>query len=96
MSTSWYIVDDEGNVGIMDYDENDPVPWGIEEITGDDLKYGHLEDYRTGKFLQFNLTDEQILDLLHEPHKPSEETDWYNCVVKIDRKKTDQFLHFKI
>lgn len=92
MSTSWYIVDDEGNVGIMDYDENGPVPWGIEETTGDDLKFGHLEDYRTGKLLQFNLTDEQILDLLHEPHKPSEETDWFNRVVKIDINKTDRFL----
>ena len=24
MSTAWYIVDDEGNVGILDYNENQP------------------------------------------------------------------------
>lgn len=44
MSTSWYVVDDEGNVGIMDYNENGPVPWGVEETCGDELKYGHWED----------------------------------------------------
>ena len=92
MSTSWYVVDDDGNVGIMDYNENGPVPWGIEETCGEELKYGHWEDFQSKKFLGFNLTDEQIYDLLHEGHKPSEETLWFDCVVKIDKKKTDRFL----
>ena len=37
MSTAWYIVDDEGNIGIMDYNENGPVPWGIGENSTMDL-----------------------------------------------------------
>lgn len=92
MSTSWYIVDDDGNVGIMDYNENGPVPWGIEQTNADELKYGHWDDWKTAKILKFNLTDEQILDLLHEPHTPSTEEMWYDCAVKIDKEKTSRFL----
>lgn len=94
MSTAWYIVDDDGNVGILDYNDNGPVPWGIEETYGSELKYGY-EDSSCDiehKGLRFNLTDEQILDLLSEPHKPSEETLWYDCAVRIDKKKTARFL----
>lgn len=31
MSTAWYMVDDEGNIGIMEYNENGPVPFGVRE-----------------------------------------------------------------
>lgn len=90
MSTSWYVVDDEGNVGIMDYNENGPVPWGVEETCGNELKYGHWEDEKN--IIRFNLTNEQILDLLHNPHKPSEEKKWFDCVIKIDKEKKARFL----
>lgn len=92
MSTAWYIVDDEGNVGILDYNENGPVPWGVEETDSNDLMYGHCEDWRNHKFLRFDLTEQQVLDTLQEPHKPSEEDMWYDCVVKIDIEKTSRFL----
>lgn len=92
MSTSWYIVDDEGNVGIMDYNENGPVPWGVEQTSAEELKYGHWEDWKNREIIRFNLTDDQILALLHKPHKPSEETMWYDCVVKIDKEKASRFL----
>lgn len=92
MSTSWYIVDDEGNVGILDYNENGPVPWGVEETCGDAMKYGHWEDCEEHNLLKFNLTKDQILDLHHDPHKPSEEESWYECVVRIDKSKTERFL----
>lgn len=92
MSTSWYIVDEDGNVGIMDYNENGPVPWGVEQTSGMELKYGHWEDWQSRKLIRFNLTEEQILDLLHEPHAPSEEKGWYDCAVKIDKEKKSRFL----
>lgn len=96
MSTSWYIVDDEGNVGIMEYNENGPVPWDVEDTDPNELKYGHRE-YVSGngsktEVIKFNLTDEQILDLLHSPHRPSEECSWYDCAVRIDKEKTERFL----
>lgn len=91
MSTAWYIVDDEGNVGIIEYDENGPVPWGVEDTSPDDLIYGHWEEnYR--KIIKFNLTNEQVLDLLKEPHSPLEEDQWFDCVVKIDIEKRERFL----
>jgi len=89
MSTSWYIVDDDGNVGILDYNANGPVPWGVEETCGDDLIFGHNEGDR---FIGFNLSEIQILECLETPHKPSEEEDWWNCVVRIDTEKTPRFL----
>lgn len=92
MSTAWYVVDDEGNVGLIEYNESGPVPWGIEETCTDELKYGHWEDYTNKKFLKFNLSDQQILDMLYEPHNPSEEDMWYDCVVKIDISKKNRFL----
>ena len=30
MSTAWYAADEDGNVAIIDYNENGPVPWGAE------------------------------------------------------------------
>lgn len=46
MSTAWYIVDDEGNIGIVQYEDNGPVPWCIptdcyaeELLTGFDMDY---------------------------------------------------------
>ena len=92
MSTSWYIVDDDGNVGILNYNENGPVPWGVEQTFGEALKYGHWEDYKSRRIQRFNLTNEQILDLLHEPHSPEEEVLWFDCVVKIDKSRTSRFL----
>ena len=35
MSTAWYMVDDDDNVAIIEYNENGPVPWDVPEaITG--------------------------------------------------------------
>lgn len=92
MSTAWYVVDEEGNVGIMSYNENGPVPWGVEHTCEDNLKYGHNEDNEAENLLRFDLTHEQLLDLLQTPHSPSEETMWFDCVVKIDKDKKDRFL----
>ena len=29
MSTAWYMVDDDDNVAIIEYNENGPVPWDV-------------------------------------------------------------------
>ena len=57
MSTSWYIFDEDGNVGIMDFNANGPVPWGTEETVSEDLVWGHDSD-------KVDLTEEQILYLM--------------------------------
>ena len=96
MSTAWYVADEEGNVGIMDFNENGPVPWQTEPETAVDyLVFRHEEDYKQKIYLNIDLTDEQIDDLLGAPHSPENLQDvsyWFDCVLQIDRDKENVFL----
>lgn len=92
MSTAWYVADEEGNVGIMDFNDNGPVPWQTEESCIESLVYGHDEDYKNKIFLPIALTDEQIDDLMCNPHAPEEESLWMDCIIQIDLSKENQFL----
>lgn len=76
MYTAWYVADEDGNVGIMDFNDNGPVPWQTEESCVESLVYGHDEDYENKIFLPIALTDEQIDDLMYNPHAPQEEDLW--------------------
>lgn len=87
MSTAWYIVDEEGNVGIIDYNDNGPVPWQLEETCVENLVYGHAEES-----IPIALTEEQIDDLMESPHSPEEEELWFDCIVQIDLNKKSEFL----
>ncbi len=95
MSTSWYLVDEDGNVGIMEYNDNGPVPLGIPDCCVEDLFFG--TDKFNGKFIRFNLTDEQIMDLLIPLE---DEAIWKYCdselngdrFLKIDLNKRERFL----
>lgn len=59
MATAWYMVDDEGNIGIMDYEDNGPVPFGVEEsIPVYSLLFGY--DDGISDIVNFDLTDEQV------------------------------------
>lgn len=92
MSTAWYVVDDEGNVGIIDYNENGPVPWGVEQTCIEELMSGHDEGSNMNNYIRFNLSERQILDMFKKPIKPEEEKLWYLCAVRIDKKKKERFL----
>ena len=90
MSTAWYIVDDEGNIGIMDYNENGPVPWGIGENSTMDLVL-QIEYDSDNTEVMFKLTDEQVLEILASAQKPKDESYWYDIFVKIDLQKRKRF-----
>ena len=90
MSTAWYIVDDEGNVGIMDYNDNGPVPWGIGETNTMDLVL-QIEYDSDNTEVMFKLTDEQVLEILASAQKPKDESYWYDIFVKIDLQKRKRF-----
>ncbi len=92
MSTAWYMVDDEGNVGIMEYNENGPIPWDVpgEEcvnslVLGLEGQYGELA-------LPFDLTDDQIYDLLKGPFSFSDIENLWHPVIKIDLNKKERFF----
>ena len=45
MSTAWYVADEDGNVGIMDFNDNGPVPWKTEEEASvEELVFGYEEE----------------------------------------------------
>ncbi len=92
MYTAWYVADEDGNVGIMDFNDNGPVPWQTEESSVESLVYGHDEDYENKIFLPIALTDEQINDLMETPHSPEEEDLWLDRIIQIDLSKEKEFL----
>ena len=92
MDTAWYIADEDGNVGIMDFNDNGPVPWQAEQTSVEELVFGHEEDYETKEYNLVNLTDEQIDELIHSPHSPEGEDLWMDCIIQIDVENENEFL----
>jgi hypothetical protein len=94
MSTSWYMVDDEGNVGIMQFDDNGPIPFGIKQDCSfaNDLIFGEgfNDDEQCGSI---QLNKEQLDELIGQPHSISEEKRWYDIIVKIDKSKKELFMN---
>lgn len=94
MSTAWYIVDEDGNVGIMDFDDNGPVPWMAQEDTcTEDLLCGHLLYRNDG--VPFNLTESQINEMVGEPLKTIDDVfNAFDLLVKIDVDELDKFRNY--
>lgn len=90
MSTAWYMVDDEGNVGIMEYNENGPIPFGVGEYCVNSLVFG--DELKNNNNVQIDLTDDQIYALLKEPLSPLEAKEWFHPVIRIDLSKKDRFF----
>ena len=91
MDTAWYVADEDGNVGIMDFNDNGPVPWNTKEASVEELVFG-FDDYETKEYHLVSLTDEQIDELIHTPHSPEEEELWMDCIIQIDVEKENEFL----
>lgn len=93
MSTAWYIADDDGNVGILYFNENGPVPKETEQTGIEDLMFGHDEGGEN-KYLTISLTKSQIFEMLSQPRLP-EDTEsyyYYNTVIQIDTDKEKDFF----
>ena len=92
MSTAWYVADEDGNVAIMDYNDNGPVPWETEQTCIENLIYGHDEYMQKDGCIRINLTEEQIDDLMENPHQPEDEDLWFDCIFQIDLEQEEDFL----
>ncbi|MCQ2217039.1 MAG: hypothetical protein MJZ33_00965 [Paludibacteraceae bacterium] len=91
MSTAWYIVDDDGNVGILDYNENGPVPNGLAEHVVAELVWGLCDNNKKYKQIPIKLTIDQIYENISERHSPDDEDFWSDLIVKIKVDKTERF-----
>ena len=91
MSTAWYAADEDGNVAIINYNENGPVPWGTEtDLCIENIIWGDDED---SKDLSITMTDDQIDEMIENPHHPKTDSNWwYNCAIQIDTAKEKLFL----
>ena len=97
MSTSWFAIDEDGNVAILNFDENGPVPcppYPLEQSPESLIEYGGDERYG---FKTLNYTEEQALAMFREfPEGFDElfnsEEQYFFDFVQIDVKRTDEFL----
>lgn len=91
MSTAWYIVDDDGNVGILDYNENGPVPNGVAESGLSELVWGLYDDEKKYKQIPIKLSIDQIRENLSKGHSQKDEVYWIDRIVKIKVDQTERF-----
>ena len=94
MSTSWYMVDDEGNVGIMQFDDNGPIPLGVRQdgSFANNLIFGEGFN-KNDECGSIQLDKEQLDELLGQPLSVSEEDNWFDIIVKIDKSKKELFMN---
>ena len=101
MSTAWYCVDEDGNVGIFDICDYGPVPDGTEgDGNIDDMLWHNFSLENKEGFRDLNLTIEQIIPMLmplEEPGNWKEDSfedeswvynsSWSEVIIKIDMDK---------
>ena len=101
MSTAWYCVDEDGNVGIFDIDDNGPVPvGGYNDVSVEDLFWDEFASESGNIIKDLNLNPNQI-ELMLEPadsvdswHNEGGDwvnSDWMGTIIKIDMSKLDIF-----
>ena len=101
MATAWYCVDEDGNVGVFDIDDNGPVPVGEYRQNGvEDVLWEDFSSDEGEGFNMMNLQSEQILPMLEEDNDTGvwekesygwRNSQWMEAIVKIDMAKIDIF-----
>ena len=96
MSTAWYMVDDDDNVAIIEYNENGPVPWDVPGEEGiSSLLFGPNTNEDRLPRIPFAITEEQVddflSDLIEHPRAPDDVERWSRYVVQIDPTQTEEF-----
>lgn len=90
MSTAWYMVDAEGNVGILDFEDNGPVPRSVdvEDAMVDELLF--REPYKHE--VSVHLTADELRLMLGSLNAPTEEYLFCDDIVSIDLAQRAAFL----
>ncbi|MDE7414483.1 MAG: hypothetical protein K2N05_11960 [Muribaculaceae bacterium] len=94
MATAWYMVDTDGNVGLMAFDDNGPVPEFNQVIPDLDIcnlafGQGFSDDE---KCEGFHLNLSQIHEICGEPRNPEDINLWYKIGLAVDPEHISEFL----
>lgn len=96
MSTEWFVVDEEGNIGLFSFNENGPVPVDIPSESDSFLMTAE-EDFgeKDSDLIEYlELTDEQVEELMSDavsPEKFDIENE-YNLFVQVDEANKKEFI----
>lgn len=92
MSTAWFAIDIDGNVGVLEFDENGPVPDGVPETIPDDVLFITMSEEENG-IRTAHWNDDQvdeILDIMPD-FNSFKDVEFY-AIVQIDTAQTDYFV----
>ena len=96
MSTAWYMVDDDDNVAIIQFENNGPIPVDVPDTWFDKLLFGPSTVDRDDDHITFSLTDDQLDEVLenltYPPTAPDEEKYWDEGITQIDPLREEEFL----
>lgn len=96
MMTSWFAIDDDGCVAIMNYEDNGPVPAGTPESNEEDLIMADLASPVEGKpYKTLHLTKEEVKYIMDNSIDYPSDFDregYYNAIVKVESKDMNLFL----
>lgn len=96
MSTEWFVVDEEGNIGLFSFEEDGPVPIDI-PIESNSLLMTSEEDFGekdSNNIEYLELTDEQVEELMSDAISPENYNikDDHCLFVQVDEEHKKEFL----
>lgn len=94
MTTSWFAVDEEGNVAIIEYNENGPVPNGTPESTESEIVMDIMSCKEEDKpWRTLYLTDDEIRCILADSQSVEDENyDYiYGLLVRVPHSRKIEF-----
>ena len=96
MSTAWFAVDKDGNVAIMDYDDNGPVPIGVPETDEGEIICGDFAHKNLDEpFYRWMFSDEEmdrIMKNSEDYELKEDDHSLYRAIVRVDMSRFDEFL----
>lgn len=101
METSWFGIDKDGNVGIIRFEDDGPVPifmlgsenGGEHDVFMDEIMNDILPTKRSGFIYDLPLSDEQAESVLKQLGEPIPDSEYYTLeLVRIDPAKTEMFF----
>ncbi|MCQ2613346.1 MAG: hypothetical protein MJ183_07080 [Treponemataceae bacterium] len=96
MSTEWFIADEDGNIALIAFNENGPIPRSIPDESNSYLMTSEKDfgekDEDGIEYLE--LTDEQIEELMSDAYSPDKADieDPYDYLVQIEEKNKKEFF----